>query len=191
MAQFFKRCSCGTGAEEDISHECFKRNCGSNPTAGLNHLKALSRATSLTPTFFPAPFLAAALTLPRAPTASSTSASHPLPPLSLSLSPLPLPPSFFRLFNLAFVLAPFFSLSGYHIVSLSYPPGAASVLLDLAPSRAICLSLSLFRHTCGLFLTPTGFLQDTSKPRFFLLGEVTTEQRSYELGAAGAPNGYL
>lgn len=41
-AQFFKCCSSGTPAE-DISHECFKRNCGSNPTVRLNHL-------NLTPT---------------------------------------------------------------------------------------------------------------------------------------------
>lgn len=47
--QFFKRrCSCGTWSpRQDISHECFKRNCGSNPTAGLNHLRA---ATSPRPT---------------------------------------------------------------------------------------------------------------------------------------------
>lgn len=148
MAQFFKRCSCGTGAEEDISHECFKRNCGSNPTAGLNHLKALSRATSLAQTFSPP----CALSYRRS---YLTARAHRffhfrLSSLSLYLSPSP--PSFFRLFNLAFVLAPFFSLSGYHIVSLSYPPGAS---FDAPRFRALPVSRPRARFARDLILSFT------------------------------------
>lgn len=40
MAQFFKRCSCGTRRGIFLMNVS-NRNCGSNPTAGLNHLNPL------------------------------------------------------------------------------------------------------------------------------------------------------
>lgn len=133
--QFFKRrCSCGTRSPgQDISHECFKRNCGSNPMAKLNHLRAFARhfAPIDPPTIF---------------SCSSSRASR-VSAASSSDSRLSCAPSrvLFHLFTFAFVLAPFFSLASYHIVPL-VPPLS---LFSHACARAFSSPFS----TTSLFFT--------------------------------------
>lgn len=182
--QFFKRrCSCGTrGPGQDISHECFKRNCGSNPTAGLNHLRAFAR--HFTPANPDHLFLLAL-------GAREQSFRRFLCRLSSLLLLSSLTPRSFHLFTLAFVLAPFFSLAGYHIVPL-----VPSLLLFLSrafPSPLLFSSLLLARCFVTFFtLPPVRTRHDSGFPlRESTSNHITIEQHSYGGPRAAVLNSHL
>lgn len=120
--------------QEDISHECFKRNCGSNPTAGLNHLKAFAPLLSDHPAFScslyrargflrfrltPLPLPSPLLLLPIYPRVRSCS-------VFLTCSGLPYRSSFFRLARLHSSPISFSSVRG---------PSCFSLFRDTSESR--------------------------------------------------------